>query len=45
MFEWEHIIVKAAPQVKRLEVPGGWIYYITPDFREPQAVFVPHGEK
>ncbi len=29
------------PTVHRIEVPGGWIYYIEPSHREPLAVFVP----
>lgn len=37
--DWEKIAIN--PSVKRLIVPGGWVYLIEPSYRENSAVYVP----
>lgn len=37
---WEKV-ESGHPQTTRLAVPGGWVYYLEPMYREPAAVFVP----
>lgn len=38
---FEQVVSDEVAQAYRLRVPGGWIYYIRPQYREPCAVFVP----
>lgn len=37
---WEKV-EPAYPTTFRMPVPGGWIYYVQPDHREPVGMFVP----